>query len=129
MLQISLYRYYSTLRRSATAFRAIQFSGNMIEIQDAVIGLQAPGSQQVIRDYPNTMQRPPRRHTPRYVSGATGLARILNIELDAARMMLDSGLIEEAVQRNGPQGIVIIDWEKARDLWEAAGITIVAKEG
>ena len=102
---------------------------DMIDISKVFVGLQAPGCQAVVRDSQNTMQRPPRRHTPRYVSGATGLARILNIELDAARMMLDSGLIEDAVQRNGPQGIVIIDWEKAVQIWEASGITIVAKEG
>lgn len=101
----------------------------MIEIQDAVIGLQAPGVQQVVRDYPNTMQQPPRRHKPRYVSGATGLARILDIPLDAAQMMVESGIIEEAIQRNGPEGVVIIDWEKARELWEALGITIVPEEG
>lgn len=120
--------YCNPLRRFATAFHANQVFGIMIDFSDAVIGLQAPGSQQVIRDCPNTMQQPPRRHTPRYVSGATGLARILNIQLDAAKMMLDSGIIEEAVQRNGPQGIVIIEWEKAVQIWEAMGITIVPNE-
>lgn len=101
----------------------------MIEIQNAVIGLQAPGVLEVVRDSPNTMQKPPRLHKPRYVSGAAGLARILDIPLDAATMMLDSGIIEEAVHRNGPEGVVIIDWEKAVQLWEALGGTIAVEEG
>lgn len=101
----------------------------MVEIQDAVIGLQAPGSQQVIRDYPNTMQRPPRRHTPRYVSGVLGLSRALGIPFEQASRMLDSGVIEDAVQRNRPAGVIIIDWEMAAQLWDANGGTTAVEEG
>lgn len=102
---------------------------SMINPSAVIIGLQAPGSQAVVRDSKNTMQQPPRRHLPRYVSGVAGLARILDIPVDAARMMLDSGVIEEAVQRNGPEGVIIIDWEKAVLLWEAIGGTTAVEEG
>ena len=122
-------RFANLHRRLGASFRANQVFGIMVEIQDAVIGLQAPGVQQVVRDYPNTMQKPPRRHKPIYVTGATGLARILDVPVDAARMMLDSGVIEEAVYRNGPEGVIIIDWEKAVLLWEAIGGAAAVEEG
>lgn len=44
-------------------------------------------------------------------------------------MMVESGIIEEAIQRNGPEGVVIIDWEKAVHLWEALGGTTAVEEG
>lgn len=89
----------------------------MIHSSDVVIGLQAPGSQAVVRDSQNTMQRPPRRRLPVYVSGALGLSRALRIPFEQASEMLDSGVIEGAVKRNGPEGVIIIDWEKAAQLW------------
>lgn len=92
----------------------------MIEANDVVIGMQAPAVQQVVRDYPTTMQRPPRRGKPQYVSGARGLSRYLDIPLGQAEMMLNSGVIEDAVKRNGPDGVVIIDILKALELWQAA---------
>lgn len=73
----------------------------MINPSDVIIGLQAPGSQAVVRDSKNTMQRPPRRRLP----------------FEQASGMLDSGVIEGAVKRNGPEGVIIIDWEKAAQLW------------
>ena len=83
----------------------------MINPSDVIIGLQAPGVQQVVRDSQNTMMRPPKRRYPRYVSGARGLSRALGITLEQAQAMLDSGDYAEAVRTNGPQGVTIIDLE------------------